>query len=340
MTGGRRGGGVAARAALAIALLLALAGEAAAQAMGEYGRLLPGAPPRTETRTPRPASAGGPQVKRAPGGGSGAARTGVRRLPAGLAALPDSAYEMALVRTLADPSYEGRGVGTAGLDSAEALLAGQMRSLGLRPGGADGGYAQPFQVTTGVQVGEPCSIELHHLRWHRGETFQPLGFSTNGTLAAQVVFAGYGITAPGYDYDDYAGLEVRDRIVLVLAQEPGEMDSTSRFDGSVNTPHAELRTKAINAREHGALAMLVVNGPRYHAGEPLRTPRADGEGYMTSGLLAAAIGEGLADSLLRHTVTFAARGAAELDHARVPKVILKCDRGRCASHRGTCGRSA
>ena len=54
------------------------------------------------------------------------------------------------------------------------------------------------------------------------------------------------------------------------------MDSTSRFDGSVNTPHAELRTKAINAREHGALGLLVVNGPRHHAGEPLRKPRAEG----------------------------------------------------------------
>ena len=55
---------------------------------------------------------------------------------------------------------------------------------------------------------------------------------------------------------------MRDKLVLVLTQEPGEMDSTSRFDGSVNTPHAELRTKAINAREHGALGLLVVNGPR------------------------------------------------------------------------------
>jgi hypothetical protein len=67
------------------------------------------------------------------------------------------------------------------------------------------------------------------------------------------VFAGYGITAPGYDYDDYAGIDVHDKIVLVMTNEPGEMDSTSKFDGSVNTPYAELRTKAINAREHGAL---------------------------------------------------------------------------------------
>ena len=96
-----------------------------------------------------------------------------------------------------------------------------------------------------------------------------------------MVFAGYGITAPGYQYDDYAGLDAHDAIVLVLTQEPGEMDSTSRFDGNVNTPYADVRTKAINAREHGALGMLVVNGPKYHAGDPLHAARAPtARGYM------------------------------------------------------------
>jgi hypothetical protein len=77
------------------------------------------------------------------------------------------------------------------------------------------------------------------------------------------------------------------------------MDSTSRFDGSVNTPHADLRTKAIVAREHGALGLIVVNGPRYHAGEPLRKPRTDGAGYMSSGLLAVTVSDTVAALLFR-----------------------------------------
>jgi hypothetical protein len=60
-----------------------------------------------------------------------------------------------------------------------------------------------------------------------------------------------------------------------------------------------LRTKAINAREHGALGMLLVDGPRYHAGEPLRKPRSDGGAYMTSGLVAGAVSQGVAEALLR-----------------------------------------
>ena len=204
-----------------------------------------------------------------------------------------------MVRSLADPRMEGRGAGTAGLDSAAALIAGEMRWLGLRPGGDDGTYFQPFEVTTGVEVGEPCAIAVGGRSFPLGDAFQPLGFSNNGTLTAPVVFAGYGITAPGYDYDDYAGIDVHDRLVLVMSNEPGEMDSTSRFDGSINTPHAELRTKAINAREHGALGLLVVNGPLLHGGEPLRKPRTEGGGYMTSGLLAGAVSEEVAAALLR-----------------------------------------
>ncbi|NOT34463.1 MAG: M28 family peptidase [Candidatus Eisenbacteria bacterium] len=199
---------------------------------------------------------------------------------------------------LAHPDWEGRGIGTAGIDSAANYLALRMRAIGLAPGGDDGTYFQSLEVTTGVEVGEPCAIEIAGNRFAAGEDFEPIGFSTNGRLKAPLVFAGYGISAPGYQYDDYAGLDVRDKLVLVLTNEPGEMDSTSRFDGSVNTAHAELRTKAIVAREHGALGLLVVNGPRHHAGEPLRAPRRDGAGYMTSGLLAASVSERLAERML------------------------------------------
>src|SRR5512140_265419 len=210
---------------------------------------------------------------------------------------PDSLID--IVRTLADPRWEGRGIGTAGIDSAADYIAGLMQSFGLEPGGENGGWFQSFQVTTGVQVMEPCAMAIAGKRFEAGGDFQPIGFSTNGTLTAPVVFAGYGIAAPGYRYDDYAGIDVRDRIVLVMTNEPGEMDSTSRFDGNINTPHSELRTKAIVAREHGALGLIVVNGPRYHAGEPLPKPRTDGAGYMSSGLLAGTVSDTVATEIFR-----------------------------------------
>ena len=226
------------------------------------------------------------------------------------------------VRRMADPAWEGRGPGTKGQEQAAEYLAGRMRGFGLEPGGEDGAFFQPIEVTTGVEVGVPGGLEVRGRRFAVGEDFQPIGFSTNGTLKAPVVFAGYGITAPAFDYDDYAGLDVRDKLVLVLTQEPGEMDSTSRFDGSVNTPHAELRTKAINAREHGALGMLVVNGLRHHAGEPLRKPRADGAGYMTSGLLAAQLSEKAAQALLPPGATLASLQEAIDSRGRPHSIAL------------------
>jgi hypothetical protein len=286
------------------ALLLTVAGNAGPQAIGEWGRLggaakVPAAP------------------RRGPGGTTTAGRG--RRAPGRVpTTLSDSARVLRFVKELADPRLEGRGVGTAGLAQAADLVEQELRALGLRPGGDDGTWQQPFDVTTGVEVSRPTAIVLDGRRYEAGGTFQPLGFSTNGALTAGVVFAGYGITAPGYDYDDYAGLDVRDRIVLVLANEPGEMDSTSRFDGSVNTPFAELRTKAINAREHGALGLLVVNGPRWHAGEPVRKPRSDGQGYMTSGLLAGSLADSLGEALVAHAGTNLLAAQASIDSLARP----------------------
>jgi len=227
------------------------------------------------------------------------------------------------VRRLADPAWEGRGPGTKGQELAGQYLADHMRGFGLTPGGDEGTFFQTIEVTTGVEVGEPGGLDARGQRFKVGDDFQPIGFSTNGTLRAPVVFAGYGITAVAFDYDDYAGIDVHDKLVLVLTNEPGEMDSTSRFDGNVNTPHAELRTKAINAREHGALGILVVNGPRHHAGEPLRKPRADGAGYMTSGLLAAQISEKAAQAMLPAGTTLASLQDAIESQGRPHSVALK-----------------
>ena len=226
----------------------------------------------------------------------------------------DSLRARQYVRTLADPRWEGRGIGTAGIDSAADWIAARMEAAGLSPGGEQGTYFQPFEVTTGVRAEAPCEVVSAGRHFTLGDDVQPLGYSNNGTLTRRVVFVGYGITAPGLSYDDYAGIDAHDAIVLVLTQEPGELDSTSRFDGTVNTPHADLRTKAINAREHGAMGLIAVNGPRHHAGEALHAPAKDGEGYMSSGLLAAQVSEAAANAILAaaHTDLAAAQAAIEV----------------------------
>ena len=131
------------------------------------------------------------------------------------------------------------------------------------------------------------------------EEFRPLAFSENGEAKSEVVFAGYGLVAPGENdvpaYDSYAGLEVNDKVVLVLRYVPEGVDATRR--AQLNR-YASLRYKAMLARERGAKALLVVTGPNSpDAGEVLHlTNDASNAG---SGILVASINGAAADALLK-----------------------------------------
>ena len=82
-----------------------------------------------------------------------------------------------------------------------------------------------------------------------------------------MVFAGYGITAPEYHYDDYAGLDVKGKIVLVLRHEPQEFDEKSVFEGKIYTEHAQFAGKATNAKMHGAIGVILINDRANHPGD-------------------------------------------------------------------------
>ncbi len=167
---------------------------------------------------------------------------------------------LAHIQYLASPELKGRESGSPELEKAAKYIEEQFRGDGLRPIG--GGYLQAFPVTTSSRPGRNNRLEsvLH------GETetlqtdkdFTPYSFSSSGKASGSVVFAGYGITAPEYGYDDYAGLDVRGKFVLVLAHEPQEFDPASVFEGKVYTDHSQGYSKAANARNHGARGLLLV----------------------------------------------------------------------------------
>lgn len=162
---------------------------------------------------------------------------------------------------LAAPERSGRGVGTPGIAAARDYIAAEFARYGLLPGGDNNSYLQSFAVAVGVQVKEPSSLALGRepaLRLH--EDWRPLGLSSSAQVEGEAVFAGYGITANDYDYDDYAGIDVKGKIVVVLRYEPPPKNSQSPFRKSPDfSTHAALRTKANNAREHGAVGMILVD---------------------------------------------------------------------------------
>ncbi len=174
------------------------------------------------------------------------------------------------VKFLASEKMKGRGTGTPELDAAADYIARQFRQAGLKP--ADGsGYFQTFPVTTNARLGKRNHLDFIDAARRESlkaqQDFIPFNSSASGQVSADVVFAGYGITAREYNYDDYAGLDVRGKLVVILRHEPQELDAKSVFAGRILTEHAQLASKASNAKAHGAAGILLVNDAPNHPGE-------------------------------------------------------------------------
>lgn len=164
------------------------------------------------------------------------------------------------IKTLAAPDMEGRGAGTKGISRAAHYIERQFKALGLEPAG-NHSFDQPFTVTTGAKLKGKNDLIVHigtaEKKLKLGEDYVPLSFSSVGLVSGPVVFAGYGATADEFAYDDYAHLDVKDKVVVVLRYEPEKFEEKS---GQGRTQHSHLITKAINARNHGAKAVVLVNG--------------------------------------------------------------------------------
>src|ERR1700752_4057185 len=145
------------------------------------------------------------------------------------------------VKALASPEMEGRGAGTAGLTRAERLIEKRYKELHLDPAGVKG-YAQPFTVVTGARLKSDnrCSVQSSDKKQELkvDQDFVPYSFSSSGQAAAPLVFAGYGATADEFHYDDYAGLNVKDKVVVVLRYEPSGFAEKSGNHGL--TQHSQL----------------------------------------------------------------------------------------------------
>ncbi len=163
------------------------------------------------------------------------------------------------VTFLASDALEGRRTGSAGARVAADFVAARFAALGLEPAGDHGTLEQSFSFISGVRPGASNRLELTFPDGPRvaaGEEFAPLAFSASGSAQGELVFAGYGIHAPDLGYDDYAGLDVKGKVVLVLRFSPQGDDPSSRFQ-----PYMALRRKAADAREQGAAAVLIATGP-------------------------------------------------------------------------------
>jgi hypothetical protein len=189
------------------------------------------------------------------------------------------------VKHLTVPSMEGRGDGTRGLTRAAHLIEQRYKSLGLEPAGVQS-FFQPFAVVTGARLKADNFLHVQNgqaknvLRLN--QDFVPFSFSSSGIASGALVFAGYGASAAEFSYDDYANLDVKDKIVVLLRYEP---PGFAGHDKTGLTQHSQLITKAINARNHGAKAVILVNGKLGQSEEDLLTQFGSVSGPINVGIM-------------------------------------------------------
>ena len=218
---------------------------------------------------------------------------------------------------LASPALKGRRAGTPEADLAADWVAAQFKAIGLSPAGADSTWFQTFSFIDGVDLGPKNALTTGEgaarKAWAVSTDFRPLAFSAPGTVAGEVVFAGYGITAKDLSYDDYAGLDVNDKIVLVLRYSPDGDDEKSPF-----SPFAALRFKASLAREKGARALLVATGPlTKDVKDDLVAMRTDAA-FADAGIVALSVKRPVVEALFSGSGTTLPAAQKAIDEAKRP----------------------
>ena len=170
------------------------------------------------------------------------------------------------VETLASDKFEGRLTGSPGEKLAADYIISELKRLGAKPLPGLTDFRMPFTFTAGSKDGGTSltvTSDAGGAQTFTGtDTVQALSFSDSAEAAGRVVFAGYGLVVPesqNFGYDSYAGLEVKDKIVVVLRYFPEDADQKTR---AILARYADLRYKAQAARQRGAKGMVVITGPR------------------------------------------------------------------------------
>ena len=171
------------------------------------------------------------------------------------------------VRTLADDKMEGRGTGTRGYDMAAQYVAEQMQAMGLVPGGR-GGYLQPVPFVRADLKPGACSFALLKpgeavpLEVGKDVILSPDYLRAKWTTEAQLVFAGYGVSAPELGYDDFANLDVRGKVLVTFRGAP------PRFPNDQRAYYSNGVVKDQIASARGAIGILQIQKPDDEARAP------------------------------------------------------------------------
>lgn len=175
------------------------------------------------------------------------------------------------VKELTSEKYGGRLTGTKEYDACAEWVADLFSKFGLKPGGENGTYFQLFpnpytvvlpgcELSMHIPVSSKTSKEVVKKYYQYEDEFIPGGTSGSGEVTAEVVYVGYGVTAPELGYDDYRGVDVKDKIVLMEREVPVSPDDNRELFMKWR-PYSFHQYKLENAVAHGARGMIYNYGP-------------------------------------------------------------------------------
>ncbi|MCH8319765.1 MAG: M28 family peptidase [Acidobacteria bacterium] len=180
------------------------------------------------------------------------------------------------LRYLASDELKGRGNGTPELEQAAHYIAELFREYGLLPAGNEQTYFQEFDVSMGRSLGPENQVTLEtgteQIQLEVRRDYVPLTSGPDKVVQGPLVFAGFGISAPELEYDDYRDLDVGGKIVLIFEHEPQEQAEESRFAGKELTPYATAFHKVMNAKKRGAVGVILLSDGLNHP--PGQKPRS------------------------------------------------------------------
>ncbi len=168
-----------------------------------------------------------------------------------------------IVAELSDDRYEGRGPGSRGDDAARAYLATEMEKMGLQPGAADGGWQQYFELL-GINTSQPPdwtfrrngdSITLK--QWDDFIVSSGVQEPRAAIDGAELVFVGYGIQAPEFEWDDYKGVDLSGKVLLMMNNDP-DWDP-ELFGGETRLWYGRWDYKYLSAARQGAAGAIIIH---------------------------------------------------------------------------------
>ena len=174
-------------------------------------------------------------------------------------------YMRAIIKEISDDRYEGRGPGSAGDKLARDYLIAEMEKAGFEPGAADGSWEQPFDLI-GVNASQPETWtfaghgeEITLKQWDQFIVGSGVQNERAEFADAELVFVGYGIQAPEYDWDDFKGVDLEGKILVVMNNDP-DWDP-ELFGGETRLWYGRWDYKYLSAARQGAVGTIIIHTP-------------------------------------------------------------------------------